>query len=448
MARQSPWLRRSVWAVAGLLIGVVLGIAVVLVGSRTNYGHKKILNLTLRALGKSVQGTLTVGRISGNLLTGARLYDVQLRDLKKQPFVLADSADLTYDVRTLLSPRIVIRKAVLYNGRVYASKMPGDSLWNYQAIFADTTAPDTTDKVDRVTLLDSVRLVNVDAHLVIPWTPTKGLSPRARRAQIADVLSDSALTPVKRARGGYTRAMNFVGLNGRLAGIRFAPGTEAGSFFHIDSLGGRAQVFRDTFAIKRVTGRLALLSDHVEFDAPRVDLAHSQLSTAGVVRFPPNGADILYDILFVSKQVSFGDLRWIYPRFPRTATGALTLKVESRPEGLLFLAQHARVQAPGTRITGDFGVILGDTVRFTDVNLKADPLRVATIEAMLPTQLPVVGLHIGSAVIRGSGVRAPARAAASADTTARRRTNTTASATGARTGSTRAAPAKAVAGRQ
>jgi hypothetical protein len=46
-------------------------------------------------------------------------------------------------------------------------------------------------------------------------------------------------------------------------------------------------------------------------------------------------------------------------------------------------------------------MIAGDTLRFVDVNLRAAPLDVATLEGMLPDSLPVRGLRIGSVEIRG-----------------------------------------------
>ena len=46
-------------------------------------------------------------------------------------------------------------------------------------------------------------------------------------------------------------------------------------------------------------------------------------------------------------------------------------------------------------------MILGDTLRFVDVDLTADPVRVSTIEKMLPEGLPVRGLVLGGVDIRG-----------------------------------------------
>jgi hypothetical protein len=412
-------LRLAAWAGGGLLAGLVLAVGAVYLLASSGWGHKKVLSLTLHTLGPSVHGTLFVRRIDGNLLSGARLHGIALRDGKGRPFVLADSADLTYDVRSLLSPRIAIRKLVVYNPEIHILRYPGEAMWNYEAIFADTTntPPDST-RVDRVTTLDSVRLVNARARVEFPWLPTPGLSPRARRAQIAEVLSDTSSLLVRRAEGGMVRTMNFTSMHGGLSGIRFAPGTQAGSYFHVDSLAGRAQIFRGLTTVTGMTARIAQLPGRVEFDAPRLDLPGSHFSAAGVVSLPPKG-DPLYDVTFDGKQVRFRDLLWLYPHFPRDAHGRLVLKMETHPDGLLYHARDALVVARGTRMSGSFGMLVGDTVRFTDVDIKADPLRIATVEEFLPSKLPVVGLHIGSAVIRGSRTAAahPRAATDTADTT-------------------------------
>ena len=64
------------------------------------------------------------------------------------------------------------------------------------------------------------------------------------------------------------------------------------------------------------------------------------------------------------------------------------------------MARDVDVRAPGTHLTGRFGMLLGDTLRFVDADLRADPLDVRTVEALLPEGLPVRGLVIGGAEIR------------------------------------------------
>jgi hypothetical protein len=396
------------WGLGGVVLGVALLLLLLNVVARTERGHEFVLQRTLNALGGNIRGgKLLIERIDGNLFEGAKLYGVRLQDNQGRAFVVADSAYLNYTVTSLISPRIHISRATLYEPEIYIFKLPGDSLWNYQAIFADSTRDPNRPRIERATLVDTLRVFNGIARVQTPWSPDTSLSPRAQRVAVADALSDTSLALVDTVRGGYLRTMNFTRLYGRISRVRFAPGSQTGSRIHIDSLRGLAQIFRKPVRFDQVQGVIALLRGHVELDAPVLRLPGSTLSMSGVVRtdsFPawfPRDKAPMYDLAFRGDSVRFRDLQWLYPRFPAEARGSLSLRIEHRPGGLMFLARETDVTAPGTHLVGDFGMILGDTLRFVDVDLKADPVRVSTIEKMLPEGLPVRGLTLGGVDIRG-----------------------------------------------
>ncbi len=415
---RSRTVRNLMWGAGGLVLGIAVAFLVLNIIARTKPGHERILEYTKNALARSVQGKLEVGRISGNLFEGARLYDISLREFDGTPFLLADSADVTYDVRTLLSPRIRINRLVLYRPDIYIRRFPGDSLWNYQEIFRDTTPQDPNKRrVQRVTFVDTLRVVNGVTRVEIPWAPDSTTSERAQREEVRLALRDTSPVIVRRARGGYVRTINMTQLGGRLREIRFAPGSQTGSRLRIDTLRGRVQFIRRMADVRHVQGIVAILPDRVEFDAPVLRLPGSRTATSGVIclrndtrecdRQVPGNVLPYYDVAFRADTVSFRDLQWMYPRFPSTATGKMSLFLETRPEGTLFDIRDARFRAPGTRIDGSFGIIVGDSVIFSNVDVRASPIRTATIERMLPEGLPVRGLILGGATIRGSAVRAP-----------------------------------------
>lgn len=407
MARRA--VRMLTWGLGGVALGVALVLLLVNVVVRTDRGREFVLQRTLDALGKNVHGgKLLIERIDGDLFEGAKVYGLRLQDNQGRAFVVADSAFLDYKVTTLISPRIHITKATLYEPEIYIFKLPGDSLWNYQAIFADSVPQDPgRPRVERATLVDTLRLFNGVARVQTPWQPDTSLSPAARRAEISDALSDTSLALVDTVRGGFIRTMNFTRLYGRISRVRFAPGTQTGSRIHVDSLRGVAQIFRKPVQFNQVQGQVALLKGHVELDAPVLQLPSSRLSLSGVLRtdsFPswfPQDEAPMYDLAFRGDSVAFRDLQWLYPRFPAEARGSLYLRIEHRPGGLMFLARDTDVTAPGTHLVGDFGMIVGDTLRFVDVDLRADPVRVKTIEDMLPDGLPVRGLVLGGVTIHG-----------------------------------------------
>lgn len=402
--------RLVTWGLGGVALGVALLLLLLNVVARTERGHEFVLGRTLAAAGNSLNGgKLVVERISGNLFEGARLYGVRLQDRQGRAFVVADSAFLDYRVTNLV--RVHIRKATLYDPEVYVFKLPGDSLWNYEAIFADTTARDSarTRRQRAPVRIDTLRVTNGLVRLQMPWEPDSALSPAARRRAVAEALSDTSLALVDSVAGGYLRTMNFTGLTGRITGVRVDRKT--GTRVNIDSLRATAQLFRRPTPLSLVQAKVAMMPAYIELDAPQIRLPRSRLSVSGVVRtdsFPPWFRDgrQMFDLALRGDSVAFGDLRFLYPRFPEEMRGQLSLRVEHRPGGLMILLRDTDITAPGTHIVGGFGMIVGDTLRFVDVDLTADPVRVATIEQMLPEGLPVRGLVLGGVEIRGDDAAA------------------------------------------
>ena len=430
MAR-SRGVRLASWALGGLLLGAGLAFIVANIVARTKPGHEWVLKQTLKALGGAIGGgRLTVARVDGNLFEGAKLYGVALRDRQGRAFIEADSAYARYDVRTLLAPKIVIDSLTLYRPRIWVFKMPGDSLWNYQAIFADTTPVDTTrPHVERSTSVAYVRMVDGTVRVETPFRADSTLPAREQQRQLRQFLSDTSAVVIRAVPGGYVRTVDLKRLQGVMTRVRFGPGSELGTTLHIDTLRGDVHFYRRPIVIAHLQGNVSLPGEEmgstgygryngletgfVEFDFPVARLPGSRLAASGVVRFdhyprwfdPSQGP--MYDVALKGDTVSFRDLQWLYPRFPSDLGGQMRLLIETRPDGVMIDARTAHLRAPGTRIDGSFGMIMGDTLRFVDMNVVARPVRVSMIERMLPDGLPVRGLVLGGAEIRGN--RGPSR---------------------------------------
>jgi len=419
------------WALGGILLGATLAFLVANIVARTRPGHQWVLNQTLKALGGSIQGgRLVVARIDGNLFEGAKLYGISLRDTEGRAFILADSAYAKYDVRTLLAPRIEIDSLTMYRPRIWVFKLPGDSLWNYQQIFRDTTVRDTTrPRLERSTGLAFVRMVDGTVRVETPFRADTSLPAREQQRLIRSFLSDTGTVIIRQVPRGYVRTVDLRQLYGVLTRVRFGPGSQLGTTARIDTLRGNVQFYRQPIVIRFLRGTFSLpgaemgstgyagynglKTGFAEFDLPEARLQGTKMAVSGVVRFdnyprwfnPAQGP--MYDIAMRGDSVSFKDFQWLYPKFPGNLAGRMNLLIENRPEGLMIDARNARLHAPGTRIDGNFGFILADTIRFVDVNVDARPIRVSMIEQMLPDGLPVRGLVLGGAEIRGNN--APAR---------------------------------------
>lgn len=422
------------WALGGLLLGTALAFLAGNILARTRPGHEWVLRQTMKALGGAIQGgTLTVARVDGNLFEGAKLYGIALRDRQGRAFIEADSAYARYDVRTLIQPKIVIDSLTLYRPRIWVFRMPGDSLWNYQTIFSDSMPVDTTrPHVERSTSVAYVKMVDGTVKVEIPFRADSTLSAREQQRQIRRFLSDTAAVVVRQVAGGYVRTVDLARLTGVLSRVRFGPGSELGTTLHVDTLRGDVHFYRKPIVIRHLAGNLSLPGEEmgstgygrynglktgfVEFDFPQARLPHSTLAVSGVVRFDnyPRWFDPtlgpMYDVAMRGDSVSFRDFQWLYARFPGDLGGRMSLLIETQPAGVMIDARTAHLRAPGTRIDGSFGMLVGDTLQFVDMNVVAKPVRVSMIERMLPDGLPVRGLVLGGAEIRGNNAPAqPAR---------------------------------------
>lgn len=393
--------RRSwTWLLAGAALALVLALVAIAAITRTDWGRGKVLELTLGALGGRLNGELEVDRLEGNVLTGARLYGITLKDAESVPLLQADSAFLEYDLPTFLGGDVVINVLVLYDPELLLVRLPTDTLWNYQKILQDT-ARQTGGRAARATMIEQLRLVSADVTVRLPWEPDESLSPAAQRQELRVALMDTSRLVVDSVAGGYLRTMIFAVDEALLSSVSVAPDERGGTSLAVDTAAGEAFLYREpALRIRHLEGELGLREGVMRYRAPTIVLPDSRAESVGVVDV--TGEEPAYDLLFTVDSAALADLQWLFPTLPDEGVAEGRLWLETRPEGLMILARDFRAAAPGTRIRGDFGLVFGDTLRFLETELVADPLDVPTVERLLPAGLPVEGLRIGAVEI-GSG---------------------------------------------
>lgn len=389
--------RTGAWLLTGLVLGALTAAVTVGLYTRTTWGRAHVLGYTLQALGGRLNGELTVERLDGNVLTGARLYTIRVRGNDGTPLLRADSAFIEYKLPTFVGGDVLINRLTVYDAELYLQRLPGDSLWNYQEVLLDTTR--TQEGPGRATMIEWLRVERADVTVRLPWEPTRRLSERRKRREIELALADTARLIVERVPGGLMQTMTFRVDRGEISELYIASDERGGTYLRVDSAQGEARLWRNPpLEVRDLSGELALHDGMLRYRAPRVRLPSSTLETAGTVDLREERPR--YDLVFAGEDIAFADMQWFYPRFPDRGGGGVRLWVETHDNDALFLrARELRVQAPGTRLVGEFGLLLGDTVRFLDVDLRAEPLDVRTVERMLPTELPVRGLRIGAVVV-------------------------------------------------
>ena len=377
-----------------LLIGVaavlVLIIAAVVVLTRTDFGVERAGGFALDQLRGEVDGQLEVGRVqSRGLLRGVTLHDVVIREHDGRPFLLADSARLTYRLRTLLAGDIAFNRLLLHSPTIYVERLPGQEEWNYDRLFRgdqpsepDTLPPTRLVLIEDVTIRDGVVVVRR------PWEPEGPVEPE-----------DTARIILESTPSGLVQTWRFEALDARVPRIVWEAPGEEGRIIDIRQLATRAYVWREPAEVRDVEGTVMIRDSLVSFEAPMVRLPRSEVSAVGRVIM---GDDMRYDVEFTSDDVAFADLQWVHPRMPADGGGAIRFRIQTQDSGdLLWLARDARVRTGGSELEGSFGIVTGDTLHFTNVDLRASPLDVELLRRLLPTDLPIEGLLIGTVEVDG-----------------------------------------------
>jgi translocation and assembly module TamB len=370
----------------GIAAGLLVATVIMVLLTRTDWGMERARRFAVSWLEQRVEGELRIGRVTGpGLLGGVVIHDFAIVDPRGRPFTSMDSLELSYNWRSLLAGRIVLDRMVLYQPRVVIERLHADTLWNFEHIFTPA-APD--DDQRSLIMFSDARIVNGIAFIRTPWEPDGPVMP-----------ADTARFILEEAPGGLLRTMRFEAINARLSRVIWESPVEKGQLFDIQSLQARGFVWTEPFIIREARGTVTARDSVISFDLPEVVLPSSEAGILGrvVMRSGDNDIDVRVD----GRRLVFRDLAWLYPNLPEEGRGSLTLRIQSQPRGILWLAENARLQAPGTNLTGSFGVVTGDTLYFTQVDLRASPLDVRTLEQILPGGLPVEGLLVGTVEVRG-----------------------------------------------
>ncbi|HEX6306770.1 MAG TPA: translocation/assembly module TamB domain-containing protein [Longimicrobiales bacterium] len=373
----------------GVLSGLLIAAAAIWLLSRTGWGMERVRGFAVQWIAERVDGEVQVGRISGSgLLGGVIIHDFGIVDSRGRPFLATDSLELNYNIRTLLGGSIVLNDVVLYGPSVVLEQLPGDTLWNFEHVFPDRTPGDDTAPTRRLILFDDARIVGGTATVRFPFETDGPIEPR-----------DTARILVDRLPLGLARVLRFDDIHARLNRVIWESPLEPGRMFDVRSLQTRGFVFRDPIRVEDARGTVTMRDTIIAVDMPEVELPGSAAAILGSVIRREGRNDL--DFRVEGRRIAFRDLNWLHPEVPDEGGGSLVLRVQSQPNGTLWLAEDARLSTPGTNVAGSFGVVTGDSLYFTRVDLRASPLDVELIERMLPGGLPVDGLLVGTVEVRG-----------------------------------------------
>src|ERR1700754_174331 len=110
-------LRFLLRAIAALLLLVVL----VIVAVETGWVKEQICRLIVRQANNFLTATVDIGRLQGSIFRGLTLGDVRLVQ-DGQTIISIDEVSLSYSIRELFEPGLIIRRIRLTRPHVVAAK--------------------------------------------------------------------------------------------------------------------------------------------------------------------------------------------------------------------------------------------------------------------------------------------------------------------------------------
>src|SRR6185312_16931941 len=117
------------------LIGLAV-LAVLLALTQTDVGREWVRDYVRQTLATALRGkgSMYIGRLGGNLLSGFTIDSLAIRDADDSLFVASGPIKLHYDLRDLVDKRIRLSQVELSHP-VINLRRHADQTWNYQHIF-------------------------------------------------------------------------------------------------------------------------------------------------------------------------------------------------------------------------------------------------------------------------------------------------------------------------
>ena len=400
-------LGRVLLGIVTVLLGIVAlaGIVVVVLTS-TEWGHERVRRIALSQLQSRIHGKATIGKISGNLLSGLTIHDFAISDSAGEPFIAAQEVSARYALGALLGKKIWLQDVRLVRPLIVLDRPPGGK-WNYQRIFVSDTTPQQSTGPGFGSWIRFENVTVVDGDLVVrtPWSPGKELAPAARDSLVREVLGGHGRAMVVQAThsyGGappYQKVVELRSVNASLPMLRLADPDQKNRYAEVASLQMTALPFRPPAAVVTdMKGNFNFNNDSLWWRGVRAAMPASRVSGDGSYAF--SSGDMTLTIR--GAPAALADLRWLYPRLPSEGGGSLDFAMKWKGDVQDYTARNADVAVGATTVKGDFGITMSDTFALHDTNL-----RFANFDTRLAEQLiagfksPRRGSLSGRAAVNG-----------------------------------------------
>ena len=377
--------RRLVALVSAAVLLALCALVVVLAVTvtQTGTGQEWVRSAIVDGLAPRIRGSLYVGRIHGNFLSGVTVDSIELRGPDDSLLVAASRAFIAYDVRDLIDRRVLLRRVEVDRPVVRLSQSE-DGVWNYKRIFppGGPKKPKVGRGFGDYIVADSVVVRGARFELTMPWHPADSLRGTRRDSAIVAALGRRDAEIRRRGRD-FTRTWRWTDGNVALAYMRLADPDTAGRRFVVGRLD--ANESDPPFRWRDIRGDVRWLGDTIWADVGQWKLAASTGTGRAKLVW---GSDLpmRYDVAIVGDSVSLRDVAWVYPTLPRTGGGRLKLGIHNDPRNLRILEYaltEMDVRTTRSRLLGAMTYAVGGPVlAVKDLDLRADPVDFDLIRAL------------------------------------------------------------------
>jgi translocation and assembly module TamB len=367
-------------SVTALALIALIAVGTGLFVTGTDYGRNALLRDRVLAplLERAVHGSVHLGKLHGNLVTGFTIDTIAIRDERGELFVSSGPITITWDPRDIVDRRVFIRAARIEHPYVHLIQHANDT-WNYKEIFASGKGgalnPSASRAFGDYVVIDSAAIHDGTFVLSLPWHADDPL--RGARLDSALAANRAALHDIRRTYDGYARTYTWRNGDAFVAHARIAdPDSDrvAGQLFVVDTL--RIDESDPPFKFSDARLQVRRLGDSVWLQVPHFDLPASTGHAAGKVvwgsRLP-----VRYDIAVTGDSVALNDVAWVYPTLPRTGGGTMQLHIRSEadPHVIDYQLTNMDVRSTRSRLLGSmtFGVG-GPELAVRNVDLRAAPV--------------------------------------------------------------------------
>jgi hypothetical protein len=348
---------------------IALAFVTTLLVSSSDWGRERVRRFVIGQMQGFVHGRVTIGRIRGNLLTGATFDAFAISDSLGQPFVAAEQVSAQYGILQLLAWKIDLRNVRLVRPLIVLDRPP-DGKWNYQRIFppSDTTkSKQTRSRGFPWIVFHDVTVL--DGHLVMrtPWHPDKTLSRAAQDSSIREALGGGKRVMVVPAGSGFQKIIELRALNARAPLVRITQPGFHDRLAQITSLNMVALPFRPPEAIVRdMAGNIRFNNDSAWWQSVAVRMPSSSLRGDG--RYTFSSGDM--KISAQARPGAFADFRWLFPRYPSEGGGPLDFWLDWRGTTQEYVVKNADLRTKGAWLNGDFAISFADTFAIHDTDIR------------------------------------------------------------------------------